>query len=148
MVLLRSGAGAVAHVDPATVEPPSSPNWALAAPDGIATTGAKTMEAPLWPGDPAELMAAFEAVALAAPRTERVDHGEDQLWRSYRQRSRLFGFPDYVSARAVLVDTPAGPRASLVVYSRSVYGSSDLGVNRKRLRRWIGNLSAARPPEG
>ena len=37
--------------------------------------------------------------------------------------------------------TAAGPEAStLVLYSRSVYGHSDLGVNRARVTAWLAAL--------
>jgi uncharacterized protein (DUF1499 family) len=42
----------------------------------------------------------------------------------------------------------AGPDAGsarLVLWSRSVYGQSDLGVNRKRVAAWLAALGAAVP---
>ena len=44
------------------------------------------------------------------------------------------GFPDLVTAQV----TETGPSSSsLTLYSRSVYGHSDLGVNRQRLVTWL-----------
>ena len=58
-------------------------------------------------------------------------------------RSALFGFPDLIAARFVDVD---GGRSGLAVYSRSVFGHSDLGVNRKRILAWMQELERTVPP--
>ena len=34
-------------------------------------------------------------------------------------------------------------RATLAIYSRSVYGRSDFGVNGKRVTRWLADLAVA-----
>lgn len=127
------------HVNPVDVTPPSTPNWALAAPATTASLQHATLSAPHVQAEPLALIEALDAVALGEPRTERIDDGADPLWRSYRQRSALFGFPDLISVRAV--STEQG--ASLHVFSRSVYGYSDLGVNGKRVSRWL-DAAAAR----
>jgi uncharacterized protein (DUF1499 family) len=50
----------------------------------------------------------------------------------------VFNFPDLITTEVVA----EGPDASaLVLYSRSVYGRSDLGVNQKRLRTWLAALN-------
>jgi uncharacterized protein (DUF1499 family) len=56
---------------------------------------------------------------------------------TYVQRSRFWGFPDYVSVRAV--DLGDGSSA-LAIFSRSRYGASDLGVNRARVDAWLARL--------
>ena len=46
----------------------------------------------------------------------------------------MLNFPDLITAQI----GEAGPgRSTLVLYSRSVYGYSDLGVNRQRLTSWL-----------
>ena len=47
-------------------------------------------------------------------------------------RSAVLNFPDLVTAQI---------SSALVLYSRSVYGHSDLGVNRRRLDTWLAALS-------
>lgn len=52
-------------------------------------------------------------------------------------RSAIFNFPDLVTAQII----DAGQdRSTLVLYSRSVYGYSDLGANRRRLNTWLAAL--------
>ncbi len=55
----------------------------------------------------------------------------------FEQRSFLFRFPDLVSVRFL----PLGEsQSTLVIYSRSLLGYSDLGVNRSRVRNWLDAL--------
>ncbi|SES90883.1 DUF1499 domain-containing protein [Oceanicella actignis] len=124
------------HVDPLSVQRTGAPNDFLLAPPGAAAPA--DGPAPVLAADPAALMAAFDAVALAQPRTRRIAGGPEALHATYVQRSALMGFPDYVSARALPV--PGG--AALAVYSRSRYGRSDLGVNAARVADWLAALRA------
>jgi hypothetical protein len=61
----------------------------------------------------------------------------------YIQHSRVFRFPDIVTAEFV----PYGPdRSSIALYSRSRYGERDFSANRKRVQRWLSVLQqVARP---
>jgi uncharacterized protein (DUF1499 family) len=58
-------------------------------------------------------------------------------------RSLLFRFPDLISA--LFLDEKGG-KSTIAVYSRSVYGHSDLGVNRARIMGWITELNSAIAP--
>ncbi len=81
---------------------------------------------------------AFDAVALSEPRTTRLAGAPAEGWTTYVQRSGLFGFPDYISVR--VIEAEGGDGAMLAIYSRSRYGHSDLGVNAKRIRRWLSTV--------
>jgi uncharacterized protein (DUF1499 family) len=52
----------------------------------------------------------------------------------YLQRSARFRFPDIVTVRFIAV-SPA--QSTLAIYSRSLYGKSDFGVNRERIDAWL-----------
>ncbi len=58
-------------------------------------------------------------------------------------RSAVFNFPDLVTAQ---VDPAPADMASLVLYSRSVYGHGDLGVNRARVDAWLAALRCRPQP--
>jgi uncharacterized protein (DUF1499 family) len=65
---------------------------------------------------------------------------EPQLYDDFVVRSALFRFPDLVSVQFL----PHGKGgATLALYSRSVYGRSDLGVNRARSLRWLKLVESA-----
>lgn len=81
------------------------------------------------PADPAAALAALDRVALETERTERLAGSVEAGHVTYISRSRLFGFPDYITAQVV--------DGRLIVLSRLRFGQSDLGVNRARLRDWL-----------
>jgi uncharacterized protein (DUF1499 family) len=124
------------HVDPLTQKLTSKPNQYLVAPADQAAD-APMLEPKTYDVPAADLAAAFDAVAMAEPRVTREAGGPDALFATYLQVSRILRFPDYVSVRAVpLSDTTS----TLAIYSRSVYGHSDLGVNKARIEGWLAKL--------
>lgn len=126
------------HVDPLTAERSARPNDAIAASPGIASAEA-TRPLGIFDAAPDILLARLRDIALAEPRTAVVDGSAEAGHMTFVQRSALFGFPDYVSAKA----TPMAEGTGLAVWSRSRYGYSDMGVNAARLERWLAALSAA-----
>ncbi|MEM1313127.1 MAG: DUF1499 domain-containing protein [Pseudomonadota bacterium] len=128
---------AAEHVDPLTVTRAANPNNVLLGPAG--TDGADR-EAAVWMATPEALMAAFDAAALAAERTERIAGSVEDLHATYLQRSALMAYPDMVSVKAL----PAGEGATLAIYSRSRFGRSDLGVNDKRVSAWLDAIALPR----
>lgn len=127
--------------DPLTVAPPDKPNWALAASAGVAVAAEPTLSAPVVSGAPEAVLARVAEYAASEPRVTRIDDGGDPAYAAFIQRSALIGFPDVVSVRAVAL---AEGGAGLALYSRSVYGYSDLGVNKARAEKWV---QAAVSPE-
>lgn len=125
--------------DPLAVEPPGSPNWALALPKEAGREDVRTQDTPVYAISAEALLGHFDEIALADDRVEAIPSAErDALSRAYVQRSVLFGFPDVISVTALELGVgDAGTRASLAIYSRSIYGYSDLGVNQDRVNRWI-----------
>ena len=122
-------------MDMAAIVRPSTPNTALAAPAGF--TPAPDIVTGPYDVPAKHLFDAAVAVALANPRTFLLIRYDERLQAHFVARSAAFGFPDLVALQV----TEAGPgRSSLVLWSRSVYGHSDLGVNRKRLASWLGDL--------
>ncbi len=123
------------HRDPATIERSARPNDFLAAPPG-ATDAQIDLEIATRSVSPRDLLARFHAAVRAKPRVEVIAGGLDEGMITYMQRSRVIGFPDYITVKAV----ETGEGASLIIYSRSRYGSSDLGVNEKRVTAWLAAL--------
>jgi len=103
------------HVDPATTPDPATPNFARldrlipAPPDVVATR--------------------LDAIARAEGAVRLAGDDSHATWLS---RTRLMGYPDFVSLRL----TPAEGGTRVVALSRSRFGHSDLGVNAARLARW------------
>lgn len=132
------GAGGVKVPQPmdfAHIEFPSTPNAALVGPAGMQP--APHIVTPVYPVAAPVLQAALREVAAGQrgvfPLAAYPERGQ-MFWVA---RSAVFNFPDVVAAEIRPV-TPG--ESSLVLYSRSLYGSSDLGVNRQRLVAWIAAL--------
>lgn len=120
------------HVDPATIARSPTPNDFLAAPVGM-TAARVDLEMAAIEEAPGDLLARFDAAVRAKPRVEVVAGSLDEGMVTYLQRTPVIGFPDYITVKAV--GTEAG--AALIVYSRSRFGSSDLGVNERRVTAWL-----------
>lgn len=123
---------AVWHVDPAETTRTGKPNDALAAPVGVARVEPDIV-LPTTTRPPIALLAALDEAVRAEPRVEVVAGSVEARRITYVQRSAIVGFPDYISVSAVETATGSG----LVLWSRSRFGYSDLGVNRARVERWL-----------
>lgn len=120
------------HVDPRAVPRPATPNAFLIRPvGGDAMPPHYALSAP-------ELARIIDDVALSQPRTERIAGQVDSGHMTYLVRSRLMGYPDYVSVRVYAAEGGA----SFAALSRSRFGHSDLGVNRARMELWLGLIDA------
>jgi len=132
MLLARGPEGLppAAPLDFATLRLPASPNAHLAAPPGVTTERHETL-----PPFPVPVDAAWEALRRLAEGMERVWLMAE--WPVLRQaqwvaRTRWMNFPDLINAQVVEVQGGAG----VFLYSRSLIGYSDLGVNAKRVAAW------------
>lgn len=121
------------HVDPLTAERTGKPNDYVVAPEGV-TVESPDRIAETRSGTPKEVLFQFDAIA--SQNASMLAGSLDDLHITYVQRSSLLGFPDYITVKAVEVDGGA----ALVIYSRSRYGRSDLGVNKKRIDGWLAKM--------
>jgi uncharacterized protein (DUF1499 family) len=87
---------------------------------------------------PAEALAALDAVALAEPRTIRLAGSPAEGRITWISRTKWIGFPDYITAAAV----PGDGGSWLLIHARLRFGASDLGVNAARTARWTAALPA------
>lgn len=116
------------HVDPRKVQNPQPGGSYLLRDEPPADGPAVTFDEP-----PEDVLARLDRVAMAAPRVTRLAGDPASGHVTYVARSAIFGFPDYIS----VVAWPVAGGARLAIYSRLRYGSSDLGVNRKRIESWL-----------
>ena len=117
---------------------PRSPSACLAAPAGahpaahLATPPLPVAAAAAWP--------VLRRFGERFPRTFRLAEWPERRQAQWVERSPRVGFPDVIAAE--LVEGPGGA-AELFLYSRSLFGWSDLGVNRRRVQAWIEAFDAA-----
>src|SRR5262249_35797735 len=103
---------------------PASPNVAVAGPAG--SQPAPDLVTPHFPLPAPRLYDVLIAVAQEQPRTFLAMQYATEFQAHFVARSTMLNFPDLITVQVA----EAGPDSStLVLYSRSVYGYSDLGVN-------------------
>jgi uncharacterized protein (DUF1499 family) len=117
---------------------PRSPNACLAAPAG-AHPAAQLATPPL-PVSAATAWQVLRGFGARFPRTSPLAEWPERRQAQWVARSALLNFPDVVAAE-LAEDGPTG--AGLFLYSRSLFGHSDFGVNRRRVQAWIEAFDAA-----
>ncbi|PYC49436.1 DUF1499 domain-containing protein [Litorivita pollutaquae] len=75
----------------------------------------------------------LDRIIMSGPRTQVLAGSVEDGMVTYIIRSKLWGFPDYVTVRQ-LGDT-------LQIYSRLRFGKSDMGVNKTRVDGWLSVLA-------
>ena len=142
-------------IDFPALQKTGKPNQYLVCPPGHEIAGCDSIS-PEFAISPTELRDHWQTVMAAQPRltivaAEQLSGGatQDEWQQTYVQRSRIAAFPDLITVR---FERLAPDRSALWIYSRSVYGHSDLGVNKRRVTRWLAALqtqigSAASPAD-
>ncbi len=118
------------HLDPEGAKGTGKPNNFRVSPSGEG----KAHQSPVFDMSPASLMTKFQRMALAQPDTVLL--GERDGFATFVQRTRLIQYPDYISVKAVEVEGGS----ALHIYSRSRFGYSDGGLNKKRILSWLEKL--------
>ncbi|PZW41377.1 uncharacterized protein DUF1499 [Humitalea rosea] len=132
------GLGAPVPLDLANLVLPGSPNTCLAAPEGAPGPKPHRILAP-FPVGQGRLWAAVQTVAAARPRTTLIAAWPERLQAQWVERSALMNYPDIIVAQLL----PQGDAATgLALYSRSLLGHSDFGVNARRVEAWIAALTS------
>jgi uncharacterized protein (DUF1499 family) len=96
--------------------------------------------APTYQVDAATLLVTFDKMVKAdADVVERARN--DQVMKiEYVQRTLRMRFPDLITVQ--FMDRGRG-QSTVAIYSRSVYGYSDRGVNKARITAWLSRLDKA-----
>lgn len=131
------------RIDFAALTRPRTPNTFLMAPEGLCRQAKADKPSPVYPVSAAKLRQTFLSAVIAQPRLSHTLADEAELYDDFVVRSAVFGFPDQVSVKFLDVK---GGKSTLALYSRSVYGRSDLGVNRARALAWLALVNGAIKP--
>jgi uncharacterized protein (DUF1499 family) len=137
--LFGRGAGGLPPAEPldfATLRLPSSPNACFGAPAGFPQAHLVT---PALPATADAAWAALRGLGDRFPRTTRLGEWPERRQAQWVVRSALMNFPDIVVGE--VTGGPAG--SGLFLFSRSLFGYSDFGVNRRRVEAWVAALDAA-----
>lgn len=109
------------------------PNQFLVCPPGICNADPHA-DSPVFDVSIEELRDRWHEIIAAQPRMELLIADQERHQFEYVQRSARFRFPDIITVRFISV-SPS--QSTLAIYSRSVYGKSDFGVNRERIEAWL-----------
>jgi len=114
-----------------------TPNDALVCTPALCPNAAADEEPKIYSMTPAELLARMKTIALAEPNVTELAC-EPNCDRTARciQYSRGLRFPDTIDVEVF----SAGAGSTLAIYSRSLVGRKDFGVNRARVRRCLTKL--------
>lgn len=130
--------GSVEQVDLVAFKLPDKTNQFLMCPIGICAANPHA-DGPVFDITAAQLRSRWREFSARQPRTELLAEDVAVQQIDYVQRSARFRFPDIITVRFIPV---SNSRSALAIYSRSVYGRSDFGVNRKRINAWLQDFSA------
>ena len=139
LMLGRGPAGLppVEPVDFARLVLPPSPNTHLMAPPGVTTERHENV--PLLPVSAEAAYAALRMLGEDVERCWKLAEWPDRRQVQWVVRTRWANFPDIIVGQVVALAGGAG----VFLYSRSLVGWSDLGVNRERLVQWRARLEDA-----
>ncbi|KAL0484537.1 hypothetical protein AKO1_011613 [Acrasis kona] len=151
------------NIDFATLAPPITDNWFCVLPLERLDSGmivekdfsvgplrekAQITNAPFYPNTNATTLSQKYAEFMVLEdknrklnnmgRTSLITKDESLQKYCYRQRTKM-GFPDYITIR--FLNTVDGG-STFALYSRSKIGNGDLGVNKKRITRWLEQFNA------
>ncbi len=125
------------RIDFATLARRTTPNDYLVCPPGLCAAKADR-ESPVFETPVAALEARWRTMLARQPRVEAAEAYPDDRQYDFIQRTALMRYPDTVTARFLELEDG---RSTLAVYSRSHYGRSDFGANRKRVEAWLAALT-------
>ena len=131
----------IGPVDWASLTRHATDNDALVAPPARCPNAKPDRPAKIYALPPAELLRRLETIALAQVDTiELPCEPHCDRTRRFVQYSRLMRFPDTID---VEVFPEGDSRSTLAIYSRSLVGRRDFGVNHARVARWLSHLDKA-----
>jgi hypothetical protein len=89
---------------------------------------------PIYVVSPTRLFAVVRQIAARQSATYKLAEDLEALREGWVARSLVLNLPDIIWAE---VRPAEGASSELLLYSRSVYGYSDFGVNRRRVTAWV-----------
>lgn len=126
----------ITPIEFATLVRPGSPNTYLVCPTGLSDCG-PDKTSPIFEQARDTVLSAWLEMIERQPRTIETNPSTDGYQRTFVQRTRLLGFPDVITVQFISISPES---STLAIYSRSQYGHSDLGANKKRVMAWLSDL--------
>jgi uncharacterized protein (DUF1499 family) len=129
------------EVDIAGLRPPLPRPSFLACPAGYCHA-AEASASPIFAVPWRQLRDGWRRMIEAEPRIVEVASDPHGRRLTYIAHTALFGFPDIVTVEFAAFGSNG---SGIALFSRSRYGRSDLGTNRRRVERWLTLLQKLEP---
>jgi uncharacterized protein (DUF1499 family) len=128
-------ATAQTHVDFANLSPAKKPNWFLLCEEGACRDTKIHAPSPILPYSAPELKKRFLALLAEDGNSNMIADTDNKL--EFNVRTAMVRWPDLISVEFV---AKSDDSSTLYIYSRSIYGRSDLGANKARVNNWLARL--------
>lgn len=113
-------------------------NEYIVCPPGVCPN-AQVIKSPSYNVDINTLEKTIDKIILSSDlRTQLINEDKSTNRREYVQRMRFLNWPDVITVQ-LFGDDKKGT-STFAMHSYSIYGGSDLGVNRDRVRTWINKI--------
>jgi len=126
-------------IDFETLRPSGRPNAFLVCTAEFCPVAPADRAPPVFPHPADKVRDAWAAMIADEPRVTQTAADDRALQYEYVQRTPVLRFPDDIAVRFAPLDEAS---STVLIYSRSRYGYSDLGVNKKRVCDWLAKLEA------
>ena len=137
-------AGPIEEINFSILQPPSSKdNWYLVCPKGYCSKAEPNRQSPIYPVSEQTLRTALLKMIDGMKNVTVQQRTATAL--ELVVRTPLIGWPDRVSIQIL---PSGGNNSTLLIYSRSYYGASDFGANRRRIEAWLNELDSVLQSSG
>ncbi len=126
-------------IDFSTLRKTKKPNQYLVCPVNLCAE-TPDLVAPVYPVSVESLAKAWHSMVMAEPDVMAQSQDSSNLTQYYVQRTKRMRYPDLIAVRFIAAE---GGQSTIAVYSRSVYGHGDAGVNKARVTDWLAKLNEA-----
>ena len=133
--------GRLPDIDFATLQRRDTPNQYLMCTNQLCKAYIDDLP-PIYGANVVEVRKTWEIILQREPRVKELRRDPQATQIDYVQRSAFWRFPDIITIRFIAIGEK---KTTIAIYSRSVYGQGDLGVNKARIRDWVGKLNAMLP---
>jgi uncharacterized protein (DUF1499 family) len=139
LIIVLTGCKTMQPIDFHQLSLPKTPNFYLICPPNFCNAHANQYS-PEFNVNVKELESRSLSLIAQQPRVNLISSQAAKHQYQFVQRSLIFRFPDYIDVQFIPVSQD---KSTLAMFSRSKYGHSDLGVNKKRLQKWLELLTNA-----
>lgn len=117
-----------------TFTPSKKPNHALFCPEGYCENATKNNVSPIFEMSTNALKEKLFAIIEAEDNIDKVASDDEKLEYRFVQYTPLMRYPDTIRVKLIGLDDE---KSTLAIFSESQIGRSDLGVNSKRINKWL-----------